>query len=36
LFISVHEDIEYVGRVRALTLFLAHLFRRDADYLNCR
>lgn len=34
LYISVHEDIEYVGRVRALTRFLAALFERDADYLN--
>lgn len=34
LYIGVHEDIEYVGRVRALTRYLADLFERDATYLN--
>lgn len=34
LFVAVHEDIEHVGRVRALTRFLAELFQRDAAYLN--
>jgi len=34
LYICVHDDIEYLGRVRALTQFLAALFKRDADYLN--
>ena len=34
LYISVHEYIEYVGRVLALTRFLAELFERDAAYLN--
>jgi DNA-binding transcriptional LysR family regulator len=34
LFIGVHEDIEYVGRVRALVRFLTELFERDEAYLN--
>lgn len=34
LFISVHEDIEYVGRVRALTRFLSEQFEQDATILN--
>lgn len=34
LFISVHEDIEYLGRVRALLRFLHELFKSDKAYLN--
>lgn len=34
LFISVHEDIQFLGRVRALTRFLFNLFERDQAYLN--
>ncbi|GLS45672.1 LysR family transcriptional regulator [Methylobacterium brachythecii] len=34
LYLSVHEDIEHVGRVRAVTRFLANLFTEEADYLN--
>lgn len=34
LYLSVHEDIEHVGRVRAVTRFLSDLFAREADYLN--
>lgn len=34
LFVGVHEDIEYVGRVRALVRFLTELFERDKAYLN--
>lgn len=34
LFISVHEDIEYMGRVRSLLRFLNELFRSDKSYLN--
>jgi DNA-binding transcriptional LysR family regulator len=34
LFVSVHEDIEFMGRVRALTRFLTELFQSDAAYLN--
>lgn len=34
LFISVHEDIQFLGRVRALTRFLFALFERDQPYLN--
>ena len=34
LFISVHEDIQFMGRVRALTRFLFNMFERDRAYLN--
>jgi DNA-binding transcriptional LysR family regulator len=34
LFVSVHEDIQFMGRVRALTRFLFALFEQDAAYLN--
>ncbi len=34
LYVSVHEDIEYLGRVRALTRFLAELFERESVFLN--
>ncbi|AWN40774.1 LysR family transcriptional regulator [Methylobacterium durans] len=34
LYLGVHEDIEHVGRVRAVTRFLADLFTQEADYLN--
>ncbi len=34
LYISVHEDIQFMGRVRALTRFLDRLFEQDAPYLN--
>jgi DNA-binding transcriptional LysR family regulator len=34
LFISVHEDIQFMGRVRAVTRFLFSLFERDRPYLN--
>jgi DNA-binding transcriptional LysR family regulator len=34
LYISVHEDIEFLGRVRTVTCFLAGLFQRDMAYLN--
>jgi DNA-binding transcriptional LysR family regulator len=34
LFVSVHEDIQFLGRVRALTRFLFHLFESDQRYLN--
>lgn len=34
LFVSVHEDIQFMGRIRALTKFLFDLFQRDGAYLN--
>lgn len=34
LYISVHEDIEYMGRVRALSRYLTELFGKDETYLN--
>jgi len=34
LFVTVHEDIQFMGRVRALTRFLFTLFEKDAAYLN--
>lgn len=34
LFIAVHEDIEFMGRVRALTRFLKELIAADMNYFN--
>lgn len=34
LYVSVHDDIQFMGRVRALTRFLFALFKKDAVYLN--
>lgn len=34
LYVAVHEDIQFMGRVRALTRFLFSLFEKDAAYLN--
>lgn len=34
LFVSVHEDIEYMGRVRTLLRFLNEIFRSDKAFLN--
>jgi DNA-binding transcriptional LysR family regulator len=34
VFISVHEDIEYMGRVRVLLRFLHEIFRTDRAFLN--
>ena len=34
LYVSVHEDIQFMGRVRTLTRFLYKLFENDAAYLN--
>ena len=34
LFISVHDDIQFMGGVRAVTRFLFSLFERDSPYLN--
>lgn len=34
LFISVHEDIQFMGRVRALTRFLGEQFTADAAFFN--
>ncbi|MFG5119912.1 LysR substrate-binding domain-containing protein [Methylorubrum sp. POS3] len=34
LYLGVHEDIEHVGRVRAVTRFLTELFIQEADHLN--
>jgi DNA-binding transcriptional LysR family regulator len=34
LYVTVHEDIQFMGRVRALTRFLFSLFQEDAAYLN--
>jgi len=37
LFITVHEDIQFHGRVRALTRFLFSLFEKDAAIsTNCQ
>jgi DNA-binding transcriptional LysR family regulator len=34
LYVSVHDDIQFMGRVRALTRFLFAAFKEDAVYLN--
>ena len=34
LYLGVHEDIECVSRVRAVTRFLTSLFTEEAAYLN--
>ncbi len=34
LYISVHDDIQFMGRVQALMRFLFSLFKQDAHYLN--
>lgn len=34
LYLSVHEDIEFLARVRAVTRFLHDLFEREKIYLN--
>lgn len=34
VFVSVHEDLEFMGRVRAVLRHLTEVFRRDAAYLT--
>jgi len=34
LYVSVHEDLEFMGRVRAVMRHLTEVFKRDADFLN--
>jgi DNA-binding transcriptional LysR family regulator len=34
VFMSVHQDIEFMARVRLVSRHLASLFERDRDYLN--
>jgi DNA-binding transcriptional LysR family regulator len=34
VFMSVHQDIEFMTRVRLVSRYLASLFERDRDYLN--
>jgi hypothetical protein len=34
LYLGVHEDIEHVSRVRAVTRFLTDLVIQEAGYLN--
>lgn len=34
IFVSVHEDIQFMSRIRALTKFLADLIERDRAFLN--
>jgi DNA-binding transcriptional LysR family regulator len=34
LYVTVHEDIQFMSRVRALTRFLFALFENEAAYLN--
>ena len=34
VFLSVHEDIEFMARVRSVSRHLAHIFDRDMGFLN--
>ena len=34
VFVSVHEDLEFMGRVKMVLRHLADVFRRDADFLT--
>ena len=34
VFMSVHQDIEFMARVRLVSRYIASLFERDHDYLN--
>jgi len=34
VFLSVHEDIEFMARVRSVSRHLAHIFDRDKSFLN--
>jgi DNA-binding transcriptional LysR family regulator len=34
LYISVHEDLEYLGRIRSVIRFLTELFQSEQRYLN--
>ena len=34
VFLSVHEDIEFMNRVRSVSRHLAHIFERDKGFLN--
>ena len=34
VFLSVHEDIEFMARVRSVSRHLAHIFERDKGFLN--
>jgi DNA-binding transcriptional LysR family regulator len=34
VYLSVHEDLEFMARVRSVSRHLAHIFERDKRYLN--
>lgn len=34
LYVAVHQDIEHVGRIRALVRFVTDLFKSDSNFLN--
>ncbi|MEP9348409.1 LysR family transcriptional regulator [Xanthobacter sp. KR7-225] len=34
VFVSVHEDLEFMGRVKVVLRHLTDIFRRDADFLT--
>ncbi len=34
VYVTVHEDLEFVGRVRAVMRHLAEIFQRDSGHLN--
>ncbi|GGF59067.1 transcriptional regulator [Azorhizobium oxalatiphilum] len=34
IYVSVHEDLEYMTRIRAVMRYLTHVFQREADFLT--
>ena len=34
VFVSVHEDLEFMGRIKVVLRHLADIFKRDADFLT--
>jgi DNA-binding transcriptional LysR family regulator len=34
VFLSVHQDIEFMSRVRSVSRHIVHIFDRDKAYLN--
>ncbi|MFG1360233.1 LysR family transcriptional regulator [Xanthobacter pseudotagetidis] len=34
VYVGVHEDLEFMGRVKVVLRHLTDMFKRDADYLN--
>ena len=34
VFLSVHEDLEFMTRIRSVSRHLTHIFDRDKNFLN--